>query len=105
MWWGHAEGRVAVRPSNRVAARDACAGRGGVIERVATAVVRSALGDRVARDPDDVEKGEMRLNPHEASVWSIPPGNSGLIKKVQEGKATLANLLAGGATLHGCFTG
>src|SRR5262249_59050174 len=38
------------------------------------------------------------IDTYEASVWQIPPSNTALVKLVQAGKATLANLTAGGAT-------
>lgn len=47
---------------------------------------------------DQVPVGTTCVDTYEASVWSIPAVNTGLIKKVQDGKATLANLLAGGAS-------
>jgi formylglycine-generating enzyme required for sulfatase activity len=47
---------------------------------------------------DSVQVGPVCVDKYEASVWSIPAANTGLIKKVQKGKATLAALLAGGAT-------
>jgi formylglycine-generating enzyme required for sulfatase activity len=56
---------------------------------------------------DSVQVGAACLDKYEASAWSIPamsPGggsNSGLIKKVQKGTATLANLTGGGATQFG----
>jgi formylglycine-generating enzyme required for sulfatase activity len=47
---------------------------------------------------DSVPVGPVCVDKYEASVWSIPAANTSLIKKVQDGKATEANLLAGGAT-------
>jgi hypothetical protein len=43
--------------------------------------------------------GPACLDKYEASVWETT--NAGLIKKIKKGKATLANLLAGGATQRG----
>jgi len=57
--------------------------------------------------PDSVQVGVACIDKYEASVWSIPPqnpnggSNSGLIKKVQKGVVTLAQLTAGGATPYG----
>ena len=48
--------------------------------------------------PDAMQVGPVCVDRYEASVWSIPAANTGLIKQVQDGKATLAGLLAGGAT-------
>jgi formylglycine-generating enzyme required for sulfatase activity len=41
------------------------------------------------------------VDKYEASVWEIPAGNTTLIKKVEKGKATLADLTAGGAIQRG----
>jgi formylglycine-generating enzyme required for sulfatase activity len=38
------------------------------------------------------------MDKYEASVWQVPATNKGLIAKIQNGTATLANLQAGGAT-------
>jgi formylglycine-generating enzyme required for sulfatase activity len=48
--------------------------------------------------PDSVKIGNACIDLYEASVWQIAPTNTSLVKKVQAGKATLANLTAGGAT-------
>jgi hypothetical protein len=48
--------------------------------------------------PDAVVTGPTCVDKYEASAWQIPAANTGLIKKVQKGKATLADLTAGGAT-------
>jgi formylglycine-generating enzyme required for sulfatase activity len=45
-----------------------------------------------------VKVGNVCIDTYEASVWQIPPSNIALVKLVQAGKATLANLTAGGAT-------
>lgn len=50
---------------------------------------------------DAVQVGSTCVDKYEASVWQIPDPfgtNTGLVKKVQEGKATLADLTGGGAT-------
>ncbi len=52
--------------------------------------------------PDAVRVGPVCVDKFEASVWSIPPANGKLIRKVQQGKATLNDLTGGGATLIGC---
>jgi hypothetical protein len=49
--------------------------------------------------PDSVKVGNVCIDTYEASVWQIPPSNTSLVKLVQAGKATLAALTAGGATL------
>jgi formylglycine-generating enzyme required for sulfatase activity len=53
---------------------------------------------------DAVVVGSMCLDKYEASVWRIPDpsgANKGLVNKVRKGKATAANLAAGGATQLG----
>jgi formylglycine-generating enzyme required for sulfatase activity len=51
---------------------------------------------------DSVMVGNTCIDTYEASVWQIPPSNTSLVKKVQAGKATLADLTRGGATQLGC---
>jgi len=46
--------------------------------------------------------GQTCVDIFEASLWGIPPDQTGLIKNVRNGKATLADLQGGGATQHGC---
>jgi formylglycine-generating enzyme required for sulfatase activity len=48
--------------------------------------------------PDAVLVGQTCVDTYEASVWSIPSTNTSLIKKVQKGKALLADLTGGDAT-------
>ena len=48
--------------------------------------------------PDSVKAGSTCVDTYEASVWSIPATETGLINKVKKGRATLADLAAGGAT-------
>ena len=48
--------------------------------------------------PDSVLVGQLCVDTYEASVWSIPATSTRLIKKVQNGKAVLADLTGGGAT-------
>lgn len=48
--------------------------------------------------PDAMQVGPVCVDTYEASVWSIPAAQTRLIRKVQDGKATLADLTAGGAT-------
>src|SRR5215472_5590868 len=47
---------------------------------------------------DSVKVGNVCVDKYEASVWSIAPSNTGLVNLVLKGKATLADLTAGGAT-------
>ena len=46
---------------------------------------------------DQVPVGPTCVDKYENSVWSIPAANTGLIKRVQDGRATFADLTAGGA--------
>jgi hypothetical protein len=46
--------------------------------------------------PDSVKIGNNCVDLYEESVWQIPVSNVGLIKKVQTGKATLADLTGPG---------
>lgn len=72
---------------------------------IATALPTTALAKRCPTD--SVQVGSSCIDTYEASVWNIPltdPGggsNKSLIKKVQKGKASVAALLAGGATQRG----
>src|SRR5215813_1568293 len=47
---------------------------------------------------DSVKVGNVCVDKYEASVWQIAPSNTGLVNLVLKGKATLADLTAGGAT-------
>jgi len=51
---------------------------------------------------DSVKVGNTCVDKYEASVWQIAPSNTSLVRKVQSGKATLADLTAGGAVQLGC---
>jgi formylglycine-generating enzyme required for sulfatase activity len=62
----------------------------------------SALAAKCPKD--SVQVGPVCIDTHEASVWEIPSGNKALIKKVQKGTATLADLTGGGATQRGLGT-
>ena len=43
--------------------------------------------------PDSVKVGNVCIDLYEASVWQIAPSKAALVKKVQSGKVTLAELL------------
>ncbi len=47
--------------------------------------------------PDAALVGQTCVDKYEASVWSIPFANTALINRARKGKATLADLLSGGA--------
>jgi len=54
--------------------------------------------------PDAVVTGTVCIDAWEASVWRIPDAtaaNAGLVKRLQQGKATALQLVAGGATQLG----
>ena len=54
--------------------------------------------------PDAVAAGAVCLDKYEASVWRVPEpatANAALVRKIQVGKATRADLTAGGATQLG----
>ncbi len=68
---------------------------------VCTAVWLAALSAGAGASkcpPDSVKVGNVCVDLYEASVWQIPPSNTSLVKKVQAGKATRADLIGGGAT-------
>jgi formylglycine-generating enzyme required for sulfatase activity len=48
--------------------------------------------------PDSVKVGNACIDLYEASVWQVDPTNKSLVKKIQAGKVTPADLSAGGAT-------
>lgn len=55
-------------------------------------------GARVKRcGPDAVLVGSTCVDRYEATTWQIPAANTALVKKIQRGRATLDDLLAGGA--------
>ena len=45
---------------------------------------------------DSVKVGNVCIDTYEAGVWQIAPTNTKLVEKVQDGKATLADLTGGG---------
>ncbi len=63
---------------------------------VAGAMPATALTLRCRRD--SVKVGEVCIDTYEASVWQIPSANGALVKRVQSGRVTLADLMNGGAT-------
>lgn len=48
--------------------------------------------------PDSKRVGNVCVDTYEASVWQIPPTNTLLVRQVQAGTVTVAQLTAGGAT-------
>jgi hypothetical protein len=58
--------------------------------------------------PDAVVSGTVCMDTYESSVWRVPnptTTNKGLVIKIQQGKATAAELTAGGATQVGLVSG
>jgi hypothetical protein len=47
--------------------------------------------------PDSVKTGNTCIDTYEASLWQIDPSSTTLVRKVQTGRVTLADLVAGGA--------
>src|SRR5262245_34515516 len=65
---------------------------------LAFSVAAPAFAGTLKCPPDSVKVGDACIDLYEESVWQIPPFNTALVKKVQSGKATLADLTGGGAT-------
>jgi formylglycine-generating enzyme required for sulfatase activity len=51
---------------------------------------------------ESIKVGNTCIDKYEASVWQVPPSNTGLVRRIQQGKATLAELTAAGAVQLGC---
>src|SRR5262249_43010002 len=60
------------------------------------AMASMALAAQTGCPPDSVAVGPICVDKYEASIWQVSP-NSSLVKKIQRGKVTLADLTAGGA--------
>jgi formylglycine-generating enzyme required for sulfatase activity len=58
---------------------------------------RAAHAGTVRCPPDSVKVGTACVDTYEASLWRIDPANVTLVRKVQSGRVTLADLQAGGA--------
>jgi len=65
---------------------------------VCVAAAMPAVGLTLRCPRDSVTVGDVCIDTYEASVWQIPPANTGLVRLVQAGRATLADLTNGGAT-------
>ena len=80
-----------------------------VMTAAALLLVASTAGAQGAKPlkkcaSDAVIAGTVCMDTYEASVWRVPNAtttNAGLVKKIQQGKATAALLAAGGATQLG----
>ena len=73
-----------------------CSMFGGVAVYLAAALPASALMLRCP--PDSVKVGDVCIDKYESSIWQIPSGNADLVRRVQLGRVTLADLTNGGAT-------
>lgn len=76
--------------------RDLCRMFGVAAVYFAAALPASALVLRCP--PDSVKVGDTCIDKYESSIWQIPSENTDLIKRVQVGRVTLADLTNGGAT-------
>jgi formylglycine-generating enzyme required for sulfatase activity len=48
--------------------------------------------------PDSIKVGNTCIDTYKASVWQVSPSNTALVKRIQQGKVTLADLTAASAT-------
>ena len=62
------------------------------------ALAAPALAGKDTCPPDAVRVGPVCVDRWEASVWRVPAADTKLVKKIQQGKATLAELQARSAT-------
>ena len=75
--------------------RHLCRMFGVVALGLASALPAGALMLRCPQDSAQV--GDACVDKYEASIWQIPAGNTALVRAVQLGRATLADLTSGGA--------
>jgi len=68
------------------------------------AVGSVTLAAQAGCPPDSVAVGPICVDKYEASIWQVSPSSS-LVKKIQRGKVTLADLTAGGAIQLSTITG
>lgn len=69
-----------------------------VVSAVALLITAVSASAAVQRCPSDsIAVGPACIDRWEASVWQIPEGNKALIARVQRGKVTREQLIAGGA--------
>lgn len=75
----------------------------GVCSMILPHVARAHLMTKCS--PDSVKVGNACVDRYEASVWQVPDptgAGKGVVKKIEKGKVTLAELLAAGAVQLGC---
>ncbi len=68
----------------------------------ALAVASAAPVATLKCPPDSVKVGPTCIDKYEASVWHIATTNRSLIRRIERGQATLAELSAAGAVQLGC---
>src|SRR5262245_22706011 len=82
---------------------------GGIMKSVIVVAVALMLSETLfvepaaaaACDPDSVQSGPICIDKFESSVWYVPPSEKGLIAKIQNGHASLANLTSASALAAG----
>src|SRR5690242_11485519 len=92
---------LCARPSGTLKIRDACRSRETLVDPVALGLQGppGPPGDPFGPCPSDsVKVGNVCVDKYEASMWSIPAGDTALLDKVRHGEATLQDLTDGGAT-------
>jgi hypothetical protein len=91
-----------MRPTNEGETTVKRAWRGVVIAAAWAALAGSAAGQGAQPleqcAPDAVVSGTLCIDKYEASVWRVPNPRSALVRKIQLGFVTLADLTAAGAT-------
>ncbi len=69
-----------------------------IIAMACLSAARSGSAAMLRCPSDSVRVGNVCIDKYEASVWDIPPSNTALIRRVQLGRVTVAELTNGGAT-------
>src|SRR5262249_4035810 len=70
----------------------------GLVVGQLLAAVHASAWRLIRCPPDSVKVGNVCVDRYEESVWQIPLENTLLLRLIRAGKATLADLTAGGAT-------
>ncbi len=76
--------------------------RGLVTLVLSLSCAASALAGTLKCPSDSVKVANLCIDKYEASIWQVDPSNGALVKKIQAGKATLADLQGAGAVQLGC---
>ncbi len=72
-------------------------GRAFAVAAVCLATAQPAGALLLRCPPDSVKVGDTCVDKYETSIWQIPAGNAALVRAVQVGRVTLAQLTNGGA--------